>query len=259
MILIDKLAYMSPMRRTSPFLKSTIAIGALLISVGMQSFAVAVIVLISMGYLTVYYGKVSLSAYKNMMLAPAAFLFMGTLAILFDVTSVKQDLINIPIGSMYISSSVNNLITVSRLIIVAISSVACLYFLSSTTPMTDIILVLNKLRCPAILVELMMLIYRFIFVIGDVATTITQAQESRLSNISRRRHIKAIGQMLSVLLIRAIDKSNKLYNSMEARCYDGRIRVLEEVDKSGAGQKLITGLYLMFLLIVGTASNIFFE
>ena len=34
--------------------------------------------------------------------------------------------------------------------------------------------------------------------------------------------------MGSVLMIRAIKRSNALYSAMEARCYDGSIRVLSE-------------------------------
>ena len=46
--------------------------------------------------------------------------------------------------------------------------------------MTDILEVLRKMRLPALLIELMMLIYRFIFLLLETASAIMTAQESRL-------------------------------------------------------------------------------
>lgn len=259
MILIDKLAYTSPIRKYSPVLKSGFAVGSLLVCVGARSFIVSVFVLILMGYLTVHAGKVSLPTYRNMILAPATFLLLGTLAILFDITHNPLDLVSIPIGNVYLSISKANLIETLRLIIVAISSVSCLYFLSSTTPMLDLIYVLKRLHMPWLITELMMLIYRFIFVLGDISAAIMLSQESRLSTISKKTHIKAIGLMLSVLLVRAVSKANILYDAMESRCYDGRIEVLEEAAHSTNKQQAALGLYLIALVSLAVCARLWIE
>lgn len=259
MILLDKLAYSSPIRKHSPALKAAFAVGTLLVCVGARSFVVSVIVLVLMGYLTVHKGKVSLSTYRKMILAPAAFLFFGTIAILFDITHKPQDLMNIPIGSVYLSVSWYSLTETLRLIGVALSSVSCLYFLSSTTPMLDLIQVMKRMHIPWLIIELMMLIYRFIFVLGDIAAAIMLSQESRLSNISKKKHIKAIGMMLSVLLVRAVSKANILYSAMESRCYDGKIEVLEEVTHSSREQKIALAIYLIALICLAVCSRLWIE
>ena len=92
----------------------------------------------------------------------------------------------------------------------------------------DILDVLKKLHCPKILIELMLLIYRFIFVLLETASAISMSQDCRLGNKNYRTALKSFGMMGSVLMIRAISRSNRLYDAMEARCYDGTIHVLSE-------------------------------
>ena len=74
----------------------------------------------------------------------------------------------------------------------------------------------------------MLLIYRYIFVLLDVAYFISTSQNARLGHKDLRTSIKSFGGMVQALFIRAMKRSRNLYDAMEARCYDGEIRVLEE-------------------------------
>lgn len=94
--------------------------------------------------------------------------------------------------------------------------------------MPDILEVLRKLRCPKLLIELMLLIYRFIFVLLETASAIRTSQDCRLGNRDYKTALKSFGMLGSILMIRAVSRSNQLYDAMEARCYDGTIRILSE-------------------------------
>ena len=65
-----------------------------------------------------------------------------------------------PVGDWYITGSRDSVRDGALLWAVALSAVSCLYFLSLNTTMTDILEVLRKLHVPALLIELMLLIYR---------------------------------------------------------------------------------------------------
>lgn len=78
------------------------------------------------------------------------------------------------------------------------------------------------------MIELMLLIYRFIFVLSDIASAISASQAARLGNKNFSTSCKSFGALGSVLFIRAFAKSSRLYDAMESRCYDGTIRVLQE-------------------------------
>lgn len=226
-MVIDKLAYGSRLRRRSPALKAGLAVGALLICVAARSVLVSAVTLSIMGGLAVWYGGTSFSRYCRLMTVPAAFLGLGALAVVFQVTTVPLDLWNLPLwGDWVIAASRQSLWEGVRLTATAFGAVSCLYFLTLTTPITDQLEVLRRIHCPAILLELMLLIYRYIFVLLEMAQAILTAQKCRLGNRSLRSSLKGMGGMLSVLLVRSMARSSRLYDAMESRLFDGRIRVL---------------------------------
>ena len=228
MITIDKLCYHSKLRYENAGEKFAFAVITLCICVMSRSIAVACIVLAVTGILAVWKGGIPVSCYLRFLTVPPAFLFLSTIAIMFNIKKVPLDLFAIPVGNWYITASTDSFFYALQLILTALAAVSCLYFLSFTTPMPDILEVLRKLHCPGLLIELMLLIYRFIFILLDTASAISTSQNCRLGNKDYRTSLKSFGLLGSVLMIRAITRSNKLYDAMEARCYDGRIRVLSE-------------------------------
>lgn len=228
MIAIDKLCYNSRLRYENAGEKFAFAIITLCICVMSRSIAVGGIVLAVTGILTVWKGGVPVSRYLHFMTIPLAFLLLSTLAIMFHIRREPLDLFAISLGNWYLTTSHYSFFYGLQLIVTALSAVSCLYFLSFTTPVPDILEVLRKLHCPGLMIELMLLIYRFIFVLLDTASAIGTAQDCRLGNRDYRTALKSFGMLGSVLMIRAVSRSNKLYDAMEARCYDGTIRVLSE-------------------------------
>lgn len=154
----------------------------LLMCVISRSMVVAGIVLVVTGILTVYKGGIPLFRYIHFMCVPFAFLVLSTLAVMINVKKTPLDLFAVPVGSWYITSSVYGMTYAIQLILTALSAVSCLYYLSMNTPMPDILRVLDRLHCPKLLIELMMLIYRFIFVLLDTSYHISTAQECRMGN-----------------------------------------------------------------------------
>lgn len=254
-MLIDKLAYSSPLRRRSPALKAGLAVGALLIAVAAQSVVVSVVTLLMMGGLAVGYGRTSFSHYRHLMLVPAAFLVLGAVAIVFQVTTVPLDLWNLPLGGEWvIGMSRQSLWQGIQLTATAFAAVSCLYFLTLTTPVTDLLNLLRRLHCPAILLELMLLIYRYLFVVLEMAQGMLTAQRCRLGNRNVSTKMRGMGEMLSVLLVRSLARSSRLYDAMESRLYDGRIQVLSTVQPAKAWEKaavllLLAGLGALALIV----------
>lgn len=228
MITIDKLCYNSRLRYENAGEKFAFAVITLCICVMSRSIAVGCIVLAVTGILTVWKGGIPVSRYFHFLTVPLTFLLLSTLAILFHIRRTPMDLFAIPLGDWYLTTSVHSLFYGLQLIITALSAVSCLYFLSFNTPMPDILEVLRKLHCPRLMIELMLLIYRFIFVLLDVASAIGTAQNCRLGNKDYKTALKSFGMLGSVLMIRAVSRSNKLFDAMEARCYDGTLHVLSE-------------------------------
>lgn len=228
MITIDKLCYNSKLRYENAGEKFAFAVITLVICVMSRSTAVAGIVLLTTGILAVWKGGVPVLTYLRFLTVPLAFLVLSTLAIVLNVRETPLDLFSVSFGNWYLTASTESLFYALQLIATALSAVSCLYFLSFTTPVTDILQVLKKLRCPKLMIELMLLIYRFIFLLLSIASAISTSQNSRLGNKNYRTSLKSFGALGSVLMIRAVSRSNRLYDAMESRCYDGTLHVLSE-------------------------------
>lgn len=250
MLIIDKLAYSSKLRYKSPMLKAYFAVGTLLICVASRMLIVSIITLIVMAVLTMLFSKASFLRYLKFMCIPLGFLVLSTIAIVVNVTEAPMDLFSVAIGSKYLAVSYHSLMDGIRLVMVALASVSCLYFLTLTTPVIDILVVLRRLHCPIIMVELMMLIYRYIFVILDIASAITTSQNCRLGNKNFMTELRSIGQMLAVLLVRSLNRSSKLFDAMESRCYEGEIRVLDEYYPASKGETIMVTSFLTGMLAV---------
>lgn len=261
-MIIDKLAYSSAIRHKSPFLKSGFAVGALLICVGSGTFLIAVSILLLMMAATLFISKTNAKHYKHLMVAPFVFLLLGTVVILLGVAHSQADipkdtLFTVPIASIYLVVTSTRLIYATRLILISMSAVSCLYFLILTTPMTDLLLVLRKLHCPALVIEFMMMTYRYIFVLFEMAIALSTAQNCRLANTNARSAIRAFGGMLSTVLFRALQKANFLFYAMESRCYDGELHVLEEYTKASGKERLIVLGVLLLLVTIALVNSMY--
>ena len=250
MIAIDQLCYNSKLRYCNAGEKFAFAILTLIFCVASRSVAIAGIVLILTGILTVYKGGIPLFRYIKFLTVPLAFLILSTLAIVLNLSRTPLDLFFFLLGGWYLTSSKAALCYAAQLILTALSSVSCLYFLSFNTPMTDILYVLRRLHCPRLVIELMLLIYRFIFVLLEISSAITTSQNSRLGNRNFRTSCHSFSAMASALFIRAVKKSNALYDAMESRCYDGTIRVLNENFPPVGRHIFLIALFEIFLLIL---------
>lgn len=228
MLTIDKLCYYSRLRYVNAMEKFTYAVLTLIFCVVSRSLFMAVFVLVLNGILTVRKGRIPFSKYWHYLMLPLAFLVLSTLTVIVNISHTPLNAFAFPVGSYYLTGSYASIYQGIQMILTALASVSCLYFLSFNTPMTDILSVLKKLHCPDLLVELMLLIYRYIFLLLEISSSISISQDSRLGNRDFRTSLKSFGAMASILLIRAMAKSGALYDSMEARCYDGRLQVLEE-------------------------------
>lgn len=228
MITIDMLCYYSKLRYMNAMEKFTYAMLTLLFCVVSRSLAMAVLVLAVNGILTVKKGGIPFFRYWRYLMIPLAFLILSTLAVIINISRTPFDAFALPVGGYYLTASHASIYKGIQMILTALASVSCLYFLSFNTPMTDILSVLKKLRCPDLLVELMLLIYRYIFLLLGISFSISLSQDARLGNRDLKTSLRSFGAMASVLLVRAMTRSGALFDAMEARCYDGRLQVLDE-------------------------------
>jgi cobalt/nickel transport system permease protein len=112
-----------------------------------------------------------------------------------------------------------------------LGAISTQFFLVLTTPMTSILLILRKAHVPKVLIETSLLIYRYIFVFIEVMETMHIAQELRLGYSGWLKKIKSVSLLIGNLFIRTLEQGERTFTAMNARGYDGNIRVLEDLPK----------------------------
>jgi cobalt/nickel transport system permease protein len=107
-----------------------------------------------------------------------------------------------------------------------------LFFIALTTPMIEIFSILKSLGLPDFLVELSMLMYRYIFVFVDQAAMIHSAQVMRLGDAGVKNSLNSFSMLSSVLFLRAWEQGERLIVAMDARCYDGKLDLMQQFGKA---------------------------
>lgn len=251
MIDIDSLCYDSKLRFINPMEKIIYTVMTIFLLIFSRSIIVAIVVLVVNHVLNTTVGGLTLRRYIKLMSIPIAFIILSTIAIIVNFSRVKLNLYAIPLGSFYITGSKEGVIRGIQLILTAFSSVSSLYFLSLNTTMVDIIYALRTMKLPKIFVELMMLIYRYIFLLLELAINITIAQKSRLGYKNYATSLKSFASMLSSVFIKSIRMSSQLYDALDSRGYDGELRVVNEFDEFSKKRFIcifIFGIILVFLM-----------
>ncbi|MCR4435101.1 MAG: cobalt ECF transporter T component CbiQ [Clostridiales bacterium] len=229
MINIDNYAYLSKLKKTDPMQKLLFALLTLGVCLWANSIAISVLVLFIMGWVTVCRGGTPPALFMKLLLVPMSFLVIGVLTIAVNASDNPGVFIfSVYAAGTHIGVSLAGIHNAVRLFFKALGAVSCLYYLSLSTPMVDLLGALRRLKVPKLLVELMGLIYRFIFVLLETADTMHTAQDSRLGYSSLSSGYRSLGALASTLFIRAYKRSDELYTALEARGYDGELNVLEE-------------------------------
>jgi cobalt/nickel transport system permease protein len=128
-----------------------------------------------------------------------------------------------------------------------LGAVSAMYFLVLTTSMTDVFISLRKTRFPKVLIEVSLLIYRYIFVLMEVYSKMNTAQKLRLGQTTWYSRIRSASLIAGNLFIRTLEQGERTFVAMNARGYDGNILVLEDQPKPS---KAVFAVILLFDFIL---------
>ncbi len=247
---IDYYAYASRMRGWNPQFKAVTAVASLLFCIGANDRKVSVLVLLTMAAITVFTGGVPWKNYMALLKIPLAFLLLGTAAIVVDLSSVPHGRVLISVHGVYLYLTEGGPELALGLILKALAALSAMYMLVLSTPASEIICVFRKLHVPKIILELMNMIYRFIFVMMDTQSYMKQAAESRLGYCDFRTSCRSFGSTAGNLFVVSLKKANTYYDALTARCYDGELLFLEEEKKVKGWQIWTAAGYFMVLFWV---------
>ncbi len=214
---IDHHAWTNRWRDWHPLEKLLPALTLLVLTLALPLLSIGPLVLAATVLATVRGAGVPLQTVMSVLAAPAAFLLAGIpfLAISLSFTA-----------GFSLHFSPDGLLLALETSVRALAAASCLTFLILTTPLTDLVPLLRRVGIPAGIVELILLIYRLIFVFTERALTGRQAQAARLGYSGIQRGVRSAGWLAGALFQRALEQARRLEIGLAARGYCGELRVL---------------------------------
>lgn len=157
-------------------------------------------------------------AKKVLFISPFA-IFIGIFNPLLD-TSVIMTPLGVPVTGGWISFF--------SIIVKFILTVSTALLLIAVTSFPVICEALERLKLPKIFVIQLLFLYRYLFVLLQESLRMIRAREAR-SFGKKGKEIKTFIKLISVLLIRSVERAERIYRAMVSRGFRGEIKVLKRL------------------------------
>jgi len=227
----------------------------LVYSIAADNVWVSLAVIVTMAMITVLLGGLGFREYLSLLLIPALFAVFSGLAIAFSFSTQPSGDFCLNLGLFCLYATKGSLFMTARVIGRAFAAVSCMYMMSLSTPVNEIICVLQDLHLPTLFTELMNMIYRFIFILLDVQVRMATAARSRLGYIDLKTSWYSFASILSTLLIVSMKRANAYFDALESRGYDGRLRFLREKKTVKPKVAAAAAAYIAVLMILGSVTG----
>lgn len=245
---LEYYSYNSKINSWNPHLKFWYSMVLIVLGIILSNIYISISIVFICGFITIFLGKISLKKYIDFFKVPIIFLLISVAVININFSKNITDFYYFNIGDLYIYTTDENIKKSCILFWRALSGVSSMYMLALSTSLNEIIYVMKKARTPKIIIELMYLVYRFIFIMRDSYKSMRKSIESRLGFIDYRTSLLSFGKIISNILIVSLRKSNSFYDAMESRCYRGEIRFF--IKEKRINKKVIIGMGLSIIYLI---------
>jgi cobalt/nickel transport system permease protein len=219
----------SPVHKLDPRVKfvATLAyiVSASLLPAGYWPGYLALLVLILAATLV---ASIPLRVAVGRSLVAVPFALMAAISLPFTRAGVP--LASLPLGPWTLTVTAAGLEALATVLARAWLSVLAAGLLTATTPFSELLAALQSLGLPAVLAALISFLYRYIFVLVDEAQRLWRARESRSADVGPGAggtvlwRARVLGGMIGSLFIRSYERSERVYQAMLARGFQGEIR-----------------------------------
>lgn len=248
----------SPIHRLDARVKVVFALGLIVIinATPVSAWPAHLIYLLTVLAL-VFGGRIALKALLSRSMLALPFVLMASIGLPFVREGAIIASMPLPWGQLNITD-----VGALRFANVMVKSWLSLFVsitLILTTPFLEIARALRKLGLPPILSSIILLMYRYMFVLVDEGQRLMRAREARSAELAGQRsggslpwRARVTGAMIGTLFLRTYERSERIYHAMLARGYTGEIRTLgqrqikrREFAFGGAGLLLLACVALL--------------
>ncbi|CAM4390165.1 cobalt ECF transporter T component CbiQ [Paenibacillus tarimensis] len=190
--------------------------------------AVRLLILIWAAVWTIGYAGVPARLYMLMTGAACLFFAAGLPAIIVEIGSAAAEekaehfrLFHIYGRSIYLTSS--GIQTAWEAFTRMLACLASSYMVILTVPVPELLAALKKLRVPSVVLDLIMIMYRFIFILWLEAADMKTAQQARGGHNGLKGRLNDTAMLAVHLFTSSMRRYHMLHQGLTARGYDGHI------------------------------------
>ncbi|WII35982.1 energy-coupling factor ABC transporter transmembrane protein [Paenibacillus thiaminolyticus] len=225
MLTIDKYAYHNRWIGVSPYIKTSGYMLLLILSLSGPAVLQAAICLLLVP-LTMYVAKMKCSHYIKWFMLPFSFLLFSIISILISVSPSADGLLwKVQAGSLYLGISDATMQAAAQVLFRSTACLACTLFFVLTVPVQQLVKVMRTIHIPVLLIELMVLIYRFIFIFVEEAAAIRHAQQLRFGYHGLKNSYKSLAMLVNVLFQRVMLRYRDMSVVLDVKLFQGDFHV----------------------------------
>ncbi len=253
--LLEEIAQENALRGTNTYLKLTVGLGALLLSLLSAGFVAPLFIAFTMTVALLYLARIDARTLGEAFAAPVSFAILSVAAIVLVSGGSGAVWIWQPFSWLSLSVTPTSVDYGIYVLCRTLGGMASLLFIALTTPMTDLFVVMRQCRVPPVLIELVMVVYRTIFTLLDQLVRCYHAQVMRLGYSTRRESIRSFATLCGAVFIASWNTGEDQIRAREMRCYDGRLVVLGETRPVEARPALAAAGFLLAALALTVLSG----
>lgn len=217
---MDTFIYNNGLRHISPLWRSGFAGGLLLLSL-LSHPIVQVAIFVWMILWTLWYGRIPWKPYLLLLGGSLVFYIISLPALLFEVEHTLQfegeSLLSFHLLQWTFYVTGEGVTLAYSLFFRSIASLSCLFFILFTLPFLEVLQVMKKLRLPQIMVELSLIMYRFIFLVVDTAYGVLIAQKARGGHASFSEKLRDLGILFGNLFTHIMERNKGITHGLLSR------------------------------------------
>jgi cobalt/nickel transport system permease protein len=218
---LDSIAQQSAFRHVNTGTKLLLALGSLILCLLSPSPVLPLLSGILLSLVLIFPGRTSPFLYGELLLGPAIFAIMSVVVLLFMLGGGEVIWRFNPVSWINLTITTGSLRESTLVVCRVFGSSVALFFIALTTPMTDLFNSMKRIGIPIELIDLMMIIYRYIFIVSAQALEIWQAQVMRLGYSRPVEAIRSFSMLCGMLFISSWNAGEDLIHAMDCRCYNG--------------------------------------
>lgn len=238
---LDALAYRdSGIHRLDPRAKLITTLIFIVTVVSFDKYSIAALLpyLIFPATLMALAGLPAAPLLKKLLIALPFALFIGIFNPFFDQEALLQ------IGPVELSGGWISFLSILLRFTLTVTAALTLI---ATTSFTGVCMALEKLGCPKVFALQLLFLYRYLFVLVEEATRLVRARALR-SFHGRGKGLRVFGSLIGQLLLRTLERAQRIHLAMHCRGFDGEIRMLKPLTIGRKEAAFVLGWTTFFII-----------